>query len=138
MHTRLPALRTQPCRRCCVELWQMAACTAKDLSRISGYSRRRRGRRPWAALHVWHHELKNPRKVDGRNDQQAGSYLGTGYMDEDIEEFLVSNDLVFSKSASKEALCADVAGLLAEGKWSAGSAAGWSWARALAPAVFRR
>lgn len=69
-----------------------------------------------AALHVWHHELNNPRKVDGRNDQQAGSYLGTGYMDEDIEEFLVSNDLVFSKSASKEALCADVAGLLAEGK----------------------
>ena len=91
----------------------MAACTAKD-PRISVQpAAGDAGGALGAALHVWHHELNNPRKVDGRNDQQAGSISGPlhgrGYRGVPSLERLVA-------SAPAKRRFVDVAGLLAEGK----------------------
>ena len=50
-----------------------------------------------AALFVWYQYLGNGRKVDSVRDSQSGSYLGPGYSDNKIEEFLKENSIPYQK-----------------------------------------
>jgi carbamoyltransferase len=68
-----------------------------------------------AALNVWHRYLENRRDADGIKDRQKGSYLGPGYSDGYIENYLKSNDIPYRKR-SKEELLRDTAGLIADNK----------------------
>jgi carbamoyltransferase len=55
-----------------------------------------------AALHVWHSELGKERRPQVGADRQSGSYLGTEYSDDEIENFLKKKDAVFSKITESE------------------------------------
>lgn len=55
-----------------------------------------------AALHVWHSELGKERRPQVGADRQSGSYLGTEYSDDEIENFLKEKDAVFSKITEPE------------------------------------
>ncbi len=66
-----------------------------------------------AALAVWYDHLDNPRKTDGKQDSQFGSYLGPEYKDEEINAFLKKHDLPFTKLEDK-IFYPKVAQLLAE------------------------
>ena len=66
-----------------------------------------------AALFAWYQLLENPRDNDGK-DVQQGSLLGPHYSDDEIRAFLDSQGAVYEHYDSEEALCAAVAGLLAE------------------------
>ncbi len=50
-----------------------------------------------AALFVWHQYLNNERTADGVSDTQQGSYLGPGFSDEEIEDYLKTNNIPFIK-----------------------------------------
>ncbi len=54
-----------------------------------------------AALFIWYRYLNNPRKVDGVNDLQRGSFLGPAYDDEYIESVLNEKGAVFEKLDSQ-------------------------------------
>lgn len=49
-----------------------------------------------AALSIWHQYLNSPRVVDGRHDQQKGSYLGPSE-EKEIEEFVQTRGVVCEK-----------------------------------------
>ncbi len=53
-----------------------------------------------AALAFWHHELSNPRKVDG--DKMKGSYLGPEFTEKEIENKLYNIGAKFEKFSSEE------------------------------------
>lgn len=65
-----------------------------------------------AALMTWYHVAGNERHVDNENDLMAGTYLGPGYTDSEIEGFLKENDIPFEK-ASDEDLPRRVADIIA-------------------------
>lgn len=55
-----------------------------------------------AALFVWFQYLENKRVLDGKNDLMKGSFLGPGFSDEEIEDYLTKNKIPFSKLAENE------------------------------------
>ena len=65
------------------------------------------------ALAIWHRYLGKPRTPSG--DAMKGSYLGPRDSDEEIENYLRSNDIAYTKY-SREQLPEVVAELLAQGK----------------------
>ncbi len=67
-----------------------------------------------AALFVWYQYLGNSRKVNQNRDSQSGSYLGPGYSDNKIEEFLKENSIPFRKQDG--VISEKTADLLADGK----------------------
>ncbi len=67
-----------------------------------------------AALYAWHCYLGNERYVKGE-DRQKASFLGPGFQDDEIERFLVENDMPFRRLAADEAP-KTAARLIAEGK----------------------
>jgi carbamoyltransferase len=68
-----------------------------------------------AALYVWYKHLKNPRKADGENDSQAGSFLGPSYSRERIKAFLDAKNVKYSEWPRAE-LMKKVGGLIADEK----------------------
>lgn len=54
------------------------------------------------ALYTWHRYLGNERKADNLNDFQYGSYLGPDFGDQEIEEFLSTNNLKHRKLTKEE------------------------------------
>jgi carbamoyltransferase len=56
-----------------------------------------------AALRIWYKYLGNKRTADSINDSQKGSFLGPGYTDDYIENYLKKNNIPYTKFA-KEAL----------------------------------
>jgi len=66
-----------------------------------------------AALFVWHQLLERPRTVESPDGQQ-GSFLGPGFSDSEIAQFLSTVVAEYSHCDSDEELCERVAGLLAE------------------------
>lgn len=68
-----------------------------------------------AALAVWYKYLNNPRNADNLHDFQKGSYLGPEYSDEEIEKFLIGNQIKYLK-LSREELLETAADLLNEEK----------------------
>ena len=65
------------------------------------------------ALAIWHRYLAEPRKPAG--DAMKGSYLGPRDMEDEIEEYLRSNDIAYTRY-SREQLPEVVAELLSQGK----------------------
>jgi carbamoyltransferase len=65
-----------------------------------------------AAMLVWHQLLDNPRTVLNC-DSQSGSLLGPSFDPEDIEAFLKQTGAVYETFDDDEALCGDVADVLA-------------------------
>ena len=65
------------------------------------------------ALAIWHRYLAEPRKPAG--DAMKGSYLGPRDMEGEIEEYLRSNDIAYTRY-SREQLPEVVAELLSQGK----------------------
>lgn len=55
-----------------------------------------------AALVAWHNYLGNERKVAVVGDSQSGSYLGPVYTNDEIEEYLIENNLPYKKLSSEE------------------------------------
>jgi len=55
-----------------------------------------------AALLVWHQYLGNPRRADGVNDAQAGSYLGPEFSRDEIREFLKRQNAPFVELSDAE------------------------------------
>ena len=66
------------------------------------------------ALAIWHRYLGNPRRCSG-GDSMKGSYLGPRNSEEEIETYLLENNLSYRKYSPEE-LPDVVAKLLAEGK----------------------
>jgi len=50
-----------------------------------------------AALFAWYQYLDNPRQADNKKDFQTGSYLGPGFDENNILEFLKENDIPYTK-----------------------------------------
>lgn len=50
-----------------------------------------------AALFVWHQYLNKPRVADNTHDFQHGSYLGPGYSNEEIEDFLKTKNVPYER-----------------------------------------
>ena len=67
------------------------------------------------ALFIWYQYLNNPRIVDGQHDLQAGSYLGPGYSDEQVGEFLKSKNIPYEKHEGNK-IFQQVADLIASEK----------------------
>jgi carbamoyltransferase len=67
------------------------------------------------ALFVWHHVLEKPRAASTR-DRMQGSFLGPGFSDAAICNYLDSVGAQFQREPSEDALCARIAALLADGK----------------------
>ncbi|MBP1648061.1 MAG: putative carbamoyl transferase [Bacteroidetes bacterium] len=65
-----------------------------------------------AALLAWYSYLGNPRQVDGSTDRQCGSLLGPAYSDDEIENFLRMNEVVYRRIPATE-LAETVADLIA-------------------------
>jgi len=57
-----------------------------------------------AALFAWHQVENQPRHADGKRDSQSASLLGPQFTNEDIEKFLVENDIPFTKYDEEEVL----------------------------------
>ncbi len=55
-----------------------------------------------AALFTWHQVLRQPRHADGEKDSQRGSYLGPGYGNEEIRQFLASQNIPFAELTDAE------------------------------------
>jgi carbamoyltransferase len=55
-----------------------------------------------AALLVWHQYLQKPRRADGQNDSQFGSYLGPHFSREEIRQFLEAQNVPFTELADEE------------------------------------
>jgi carbamoyltransferase len=62
-----------------------------------------------AALVAWHHYRENPRTADNVHDKQHGSYLGPGFGDDEVRQFLESRRLPHRELSEKE-----IAGAVAE------------------------
>ncbi len=58
-----------------------------------------------AALFVWYEYLGNSRQVDGKGDDQHGSYLGPDYSDEEIGQYLTANNIKHRKLKKEEIAC---------------------------------
>ncbi len=67
------------------------------------------------ALFIHHQLLDQPRRPT-TTDHQSGSLLGPAYDDDQIEQFLKSQGAQYTRYESDEALCREVAGLLASEK----------------------
>lgn len=67
-----------------------------------------------AALAVWHQYLDRPRPGTG-SDSMAGAFLGPSFSNEQVCEYLISADAVFTELADNT-LYDTVAGLLAQGQ----------------------
>lgn len=67
-----------------------------------------------AALYLYYHVLENPRQADGIHDHQQGSFLGPGFDNRTVREFLDAHGYPYQAVAS-EKLPKEVAGLLAKG-----------------------
>ncbi len=67
------------------------------------------------ALLIWHQLLGNARQADPE-DAQQGSLLGPRFSNEEIRRFLDSQGARYRRIDGEQALCADVARLLAEEK----------------------
>jgi carbamoyltransferase len=65
-----------------------------------------------SALFAWYACLGNPRTVGGTSDLQRGSYLGPHFTDDEIENVLLSQGVLYSK-LGREQLIETVAGLIA-------------------------
>ncbi|MFZ4620071.1 MAG: carbamoyltransferase [Bacteroidota bacterium] len=68
-----------------------------------------------AALTAHYHYFGNERSARN-NDSQSGSYLGTAYSDDEIEQMLQLSKNPYRKFSSSEELCKETASLLAEEK----------------------
>ena len=66
-----------------------------------------------AALFAWHSYLGNPRTADDRKDVQQGSALGPEFSDEEIEQVLKMNEVVY-RPIPPEDLAEMVAALIAQ------------------------
>jgi len=66
-------------------------------------------------LFTWYQLLENPRQ-GCRGDFQKGSLLGPAFSDEQIVEFLRSQDAIYSSCADEAQLCDEVAALIAQEK----------------------
>jgi carbamoyltransferase len=55
-----------------------------------------------AALLVWHQCLQKPRRADGQNDSQLGSYLGPHFSREEIRQFLQAQNVPFTELADED------------------------------------
>ncbi|MCK5057449.1 MAG: hypothetical protein KAT34_12375, partial [Candidatus Aminicenantes bacterium] len=55
-----------------------------------------------AALYVWYHHLNNPRLADDVHDFQQGSFLGSDYPEEEIENFLKENNIEYHEVKAAE------------------------------------
>ena len=55
-----------------------------------------------AALHTWHHLLRNPRSCDGVRDRQNHSLLGLGYSNEDLHRYLLQNEYLHTTLSDEE------------------------------------
>jgi len=69
-----------------------------------------------AALFVWHQLLERPRKVDGRHDQQKGSFLGPQFSPARVQRFLKAAEAPAKHFAEETELLEHVAGQLADEK----------------------
>jgi carbamoyltransferase len=67
-----------------------------------------------AALLAWYQVLGNERATDGTRDAMAGSYLGPGYSNDDIEAFLRGEGCVYTRLDDTE-WAPTVARLIADG-----------------------
>jgi carbamoyltransferase len=65
-----------------------------------------------AALFTWHSYLGNPRSADEKRDAQQGSLLGPDFPDDEIENFLKMNEVVYRRVSEAE-LAETVADLIA-------------------------
>jgi len=50
-----------------------------------------------AALFAWHQVLGNTREADNENDSQRGSFLGPDFNDDEILDYLIANDIPYSR-----------------------------------------
>jgi carbamoyltransferase len=55
-----------------------------------------------AALLVWHQCLQKPRRADGQNDSQLGSYLGPHFSREEIRQYLQAQNVPFTELADED------------------------------------
>jgi carbamoyltransferase len=55
-----------------------------------------------AALFVWHQVLRMPRHVDGVRDLQKGSYLGPGISNNEVRQYLSSQNIPFTELKEEE------------------------------------
>jgi carbamoyltransferase len=67
------------------------------------------------ALFLWHQLLQHPRNPQGR-DSQKGSFLGPQFSEEQIRAALDRHEATYTTAASEEALCDQVAELIAREK----------------------
>ncbi len=68
-----------------------------------------------AALAIWHHYFDQPRKADGKEDSQYGSYLGPSFTREEVCAFLEKNVYPYKK-LEEEALYEKIAARLNSGE----------------------
>jgi carbamoyltransferase len=68
-----------------------------------------------AALFIWYQLLGNPRTAKASDDQH-GSLLGPTFGDAEIRQYLDSVGAAYHHVADDAALCADIAGRIADGK----------------------
>lgn len=68
-----------------------------------------------AALYTWHQIMDQPRKADGKQDLQKGTYLGPSYSDEEVEKWLQTKDIRYHK-LDRNSTPVQAAEVLAEGK----------------------
>jgi carbamoyltransferase len=50
-----------------------------------------------AAMFTWHQYLNNPRIVDEQKEIQKGSYIGPQFSDDEIEKYLLENNIPYKK-----------------------------------------
>jgi carbamoyltransferase len=55
-----------------------------------------------AALFVWHQLLGNPRQADGVRDLQKGSYLGPGFSNDEVRQYLTAQNIPFTELREEE------------------------------------
>jgi carbamoyltransferase len=55
-----------------------------------------------AALAAWHHYLDMPRKTNGKEDKQSGSYLGPHFSNDKIKEYLDKNNYPYKECMGGE------------------------------------
>ncbi|MCL7486553.1 MAG: carbamoyltransferase [Desulfobulbaceae bacterium] len=67
-----------------------------------------------AALAIWHQYLDQPRIADGSGDSMRGSYLGPGFSNEEIKDYLESAGAVFTCHKDSQ-LLPELAALIAQG-----------------------
>jgi carbamoyltransferase len=65
------------------------------------------------ALFIWH-QLLEKQRVPRQPDSQKGSFLGPAFSDREISDFLHSKAAVFETCSSDDALCEQVADLIAQ------------------------